>query len=99
MSDFSTLNTLLDQRHSCRGFLDRPVERALVERIVTTAQKVPSWCNSQPWWQLTVLSAGETKRLRESLFDAATALAPMSPDVGFPVRYQGSYKARWSDCG
>ena len=39
MSDFSTLNTLLDQRHSCRGFLDRPVERALVERIVATAQK------------------------------------------------------------
>ena len=39
MSDFSTLNTLLDQRHSCRGFLDWPVERALVERIVTTAQK------------------------------------------------------------
>jgi hypothetical protein len=48
---------------------------------------------------VTVLSAGETKRLRQSLFDAATALAPMSPDVGFPVRYQGSYKARWSDCG
>ena len=39
MSDFSTLNTLLDQRHSCRGFLDRPVKRALVERIVSKAQK------------------------------------------------------------
>jgi len=42
MSNFSTLNTLLDQRHSCRGFLDWPVERALVERIVSTAQKYPA---------------------------------------------------------
>ena len=46
-----------------------------------------------------MLSAGETKRLRDKLFDAATALAPMSPDFGFPERYQGKYKARRSDCG
>ena len=62
---FSAFDTLLDQRHSCCGFLDQPVERTLVERIVATAQKVPSWCNSQPW-QLIVLSAGETNRLRET---------------------------------
>ena len=98
MSVFSAFDTLLDQRHSCRGFLDQPVERTLVERIVATAQKVPSWCNSQPW-QLIVLSAGETNRLRETLFDAASASAPMSPDVEFPERYQGTYKERRSDCG
>ena len=45
-----------------------------------------------------MLSAGETKRLRDKLFDAVTALAPMSPDFGFSERYQGKYKAR-SDCG
>ena len=98
MSVFSTLDTLLDQRHSCRGFLDQPVERTLVERIVTTAQKVPSWCNSQPW-QLIVLSTGETNRLRETLYDAASGSAPLSPDVGFPEHYQGIYKERRSDCG
>ena len=98
MSVFSTLNTLLDQRHSCRGFLNKPVERMLVECVVATAQKVPSWCNSQPW-QLIVLSAGQTNRLREALFDAASASVPMSPDVGFPERYQGTYKERRSDCG
>ena len=46
-----------------------------------------------------MLSAGETKRLRDKLFDAATALAPMSPGFGFPERYQGKYKARRSNCG
>ena len=46
-----------------------------------------------------MLSAGETKRLRDKLFDAVTALAPMSPDFGFPERYQGKYKARRSNCG
>ena len=91
MSDFSTLNTLLDQRHSCRGFLDRPVERALVERIVATAQKVPSWCNSQPW-QLTVLSAGETKRLRETLFDATPPWRRCLPMSGFPSAISAGIK-------
>ena len=97
MNDFSTLDTLLDQLHSCRGFLDQRVKRALVERLVATAQNVPSWGNSQPW-RFIVLSASETNRLRRKLFDAASASAPISPDVGFPERYQCAYKARRSDC-
>ena len=37
MRDFETLDSLLAQRHSCRAFLNRTVERALVERVVETA--------------------------------------------------------------
>ena len=66
MTDFETLDSLLAQRHSCRAFLNRTVERALVERVVETAQKVPSWCNSQPW-QLIVLSHAETNRFATDL--------------------------------
>ena len=96
MTDFEKLDSLLAQRHSCRAFLNRTVERALVERVVETAQKVPSWCNSQPW-QLIVLSHAETNRLRDR-FAAVDAATP-NPDVTFPERYVGAYKMRRSECG
>ena len=96
MRGFETLDSLLAQRHSCRAFLNRTVERALVERVVETAQKVPSWCNSQPW-QLIVLSHAETNRLRDRF--AAVDAAPPNPDVTFPERYVGAYKMRRSECG
>ena len=93
---FTSLDSLLTQRHSCRAFLNRPVARSLVERVVETAQKVPSWCNSQPW-QLIALSHAETNRLRDQLM-AAGAVAVI-PDVTFPERYVGAYKTRRSECG
>ena len=96
MRDFHMLESLLAQRHSCRAFLNRPVERALVERVVETAQKVPSWCNSQPW-QLIVLSHAETNRLRDRF--AAADVATPNPEVTFPERYIGAYKTRRSECG
>ena len=40
---------LLDARHSCRAFQDRPVDRAVIKRILEIAQRSPSWCNTQPW--------------------------------------------------
>lgn len=97
MHDFVSLDTLLSQRHSCRAFLHEPVERKLVEQIVTTAQKVPSWCNSQPW-HLIILGVAETNRLRDHLFEAA-AETKFAPDVCFPEHYAGIYKKRRSECG
>ena len=93
---FTSLDSLLTQRHSCRAFLNRPVARSLVERVVETAQKVPSWCNSQPW-QLIVLSHAETNRLRDQLM--ASGAVAVIPDVTFPERYIGTYKTRRSECG
>ncbi len=91
------LDALLDQRHSCRAFLPDPVSDATIKRIVATAQKVPSWCNAQPW-QVAVTRAGETDRLRAAL-TAKARTAPAQPDIPFPKQYTGIYKARRSDCG
>ena len=93
---FTSLNSLPTQRHSCRAFLKRPVARTLVEGVVKTAQKVPSWCNSQPW-QFIVLSHAETNRLRDQLM--ASGAVAVIPDVTFPERYIGTYKTRRSECG
>ncbi len=47
-------------RHSIRAFLDRPVDRAIVEDILEVASRAPSGTNMQPW-AVRVL-AGEAKQ-------------------------------------
>ena len=98
MSDtIKALNALLDGRYSCRGFLWDEIPHDTIEAIVRTAQKVPSWCNSQPW-QLSVCSPEKTKALAKTLTGAARG-GMHSPDIAFPERYQGIYKERRSICG
>ena len=48
-SDFETLNKILDGRYSCRAFQDKAVPIQDMHAIIQAAQKVPSWCNFQPW--------------------------------------------------
>ncbi len=91
------LETLLRQRHSCRAFRPDPIPQATIERILSTAQKVPSWCNAQPW-QVILTRAEETERLRSALYEHAQSAAH-TPDIPFPTQYTGDYKARRSDCG
>ena len=91
------LETLLRQRHSCRAFRPDPIPQATIERILSTAQKVPSWCNAQPW-QVILTRAEETERLRGPLYEHAQSAAH-TPDIPFPTQYTGAYKARRSECG
>jgi len=94
---FDSLDNLLRQRHSCRGFRPGPVPEPMVERIVATAGRVPSWCNAQPW-QVIVTRKAETDRLRE-VFPAEAQTAEAAPDLPFPDAYTGVYRQRRSDCG
>lgn len=98
MSDeFDHLNAILDCRFSCRAFLPDPIPRDTIARIITTAQKVPSWCNAQPW-HLTVLGGAETDALRDVLA-RAVAGDSAAPDIPFPTAYEGRYQDRRRTCG
>ena len=44
-----TVQEALQQRYSCRIFLDAPVERGTLDAIFQDAFRTPSWANSQPW--------------------------------------------------
>ena len=82
--------TLLADRWSCRGFTDEHVPRDVIERLLTIAQRTPSWCNTQPW-QLVVTSGEETTKLREALL---ASLDPSHSDFDFPASYNGIYRER-----
>ena len=97
MPQIDTLNDICDARYSCRAFRPDPVDRAVIERIVATAQKIPSWCNAQPW-QLTIASGAATDAFREALYAHAMTTAAV-PDLDWPEKYQGVYLDRRRACG
>jgi nitroreductase len=68
----------------------------VIARLLTLAQRSPSWCNTQPW-QVIVTEGAATRRLSE----AATAFAsanPPAPDLPFPDRYAGVFLERRREC-
>jgi nitroreductase len=92
------LDSLLAQRHSCRAFLPKPVERATIEAVLRTAQRTASWCNSQAW-QVSVTSGEATERLRAKLVAAERVGEGGATDFPFPHEYRGVYLARRRECG
>ena len=95
---YSKLNAVEDavsQRRSLRGFLDKPVDREVVERILTMAGRAPSGTNMQPWVG-HVLTGEALKRFGRGLMDAAN-----DPDIKkesefpyYPDKFFEPYKAR-----
>jgi len=96
-SNADAFERLLARRHSCRGFLPDPVPQPIIERILTMAQRAPSWCNAQPWQVIVTRGAG-TERFRAALSEHVTGAAA-TPDIAFPREYRGAYLARRRACG
>lgn len=95
--DFAVLNGILEGRFSCRGYLDKQVKTETIKKIVSSASRVPTWCNAQPW-QVLVTKGEETKTFSEVLSSAAEN-GPMAPDFEWPEQYAGAYLDRRRECG
>lgn len=93
-----TLESLLSSRYSCRAYKPEPVPRAIIDRILTAAQRTASWCNSQPW-QVTITSGAATTAFRDVLHPIAAAGTPNSGDFPFPREYRGIYLDRRRESG
>jgi nitroreductase len=90
------LTTLLNARHSCRGFRPDPVPRTVQEQLLQMAQRTASWCNSQPW-QVHITEGAGTERLRAAL--GAAEQEGAEPDFPWPREYRGVYQERRRECG
>src|SRR6478736_5211398 len=93
-----TLERLTSRRRSCRAFRPQPVARTSIIRILETAQKTASWCNSPPWRGI-VTSGVETDRFREAMYKAANSGGPQKGDFPFPREYRGVYAERRRESG
>jgi nitroreductase len=56
----------ITERRSARAFLDQPVERETLEKLISLATRAPSAINIQPW-EIVVVSGEERKRLSRVL--------------------------------
>lgn len=63
------VDAAITSRRSIRAFLDKPVDRADVERILEVAARAPSGTNTQPWKVVVV-----TGQARRQLSDAILAV-------------------------
>ena len=66
MNPAKTVSAAVLSRHTCRAFSDRPVEMAVVRRLLDTARFAPSGGNLQPWI-VHVLSGESMARFRAAM--------------------------------
>ena len=80
-------------RRSVRGFLDRPVDPAVIRRVVETAAWAPSGGNVQPWHIDVVAGARleELKALMQTRLAAAPGGEPTEYDI-YPKDLPKPYK-------
>lgn len=95
MSGLEALDTLLSERWSCRAYTDQQVSQEIMEQLLTTAQRTPSWCNVQPW-HVIVTSGEATEALRTALFSTDDGYGV---DFDFPTAYTGVHRERRRESG
>ena len=90
-----TMDTIsaIKSRHSVRQFLDRPIPRNLVEKILEAARFSPSGANLQPW-QVAVVMGKTRNRLSRAILDAATRRKPHPEESYYPDDWFEPYKSR-----
>jgi nitroreductase len=98
MTQYDTLDDILNARYSCRGFRPDPVPDDTITRIIDAARKVPSWCNAQPW-QVTLTKGAATQSFRQMMTQLASTGTPPAPDLAWPSSYSGAYADRRRTCG
>ena len=82
-------------RRSVRQFLDKPVDKAILEKILETAQRAPSGGNTQPWSAVVV--GGDALKDITSRIKEKAKTAPMGENVEYaiyPKDLEGRYEAQ-----
>jgi len=88
-----TVNTLLENRYSVRGFKADPVDETLMKEIFAKAQQAPSNCNVQPW-QTYVVSGEARDTLSKALMETVMSGNPPNPKFDWVTRYEGKHRER-----
>ncbi len=89
----------MNKRKAIRAYLERPVDRATVHRIIDAARRAPSGANTQPW-EIAVVT-GETRgRLLAGIEAAYRRGEPGTMDYQYyPNRWGDQFNKRRIECG
>ncbi|WP_199800332.1 nitroreductase [Erythrobacter mangrovi] len=80
-------------RRSIRGYLDKPVPRALIEEILEIAMRAPSSMNTQPW-NFHVITGEPLDRIRKGNTENILAGVPDSREFRRGSAFEGVHRER-----
>lgn len=80
-------------RRSIRGFLPKPVPRALIRDVLAMAMRAPSSLNTQPW-NFTVVGGGALDAIRRGNTERNLAGVPSSREFTASESYEGVHRER-----
>jgi nitroreductase len=87
----------INSRYSVRAFNPVPVSKQVLEKVLTAAQRSPSWANTQTW-EFAVAGGERMKELRETLANQAFAQDERNPDIERP-EWNSPFKERRNENG
>ncbi|WP_374405015.1 nitroreductase [Pelagerythrobacter sp.] len=90
-----TVSDAVTSRRSIRAFLNQPVDRAVLQRLLEKAQRTPSGGNTQPWHGI-VLAGEPLQRLFARIAqEFPKGRAAHAPEYNiYPPELDGAYEAR-----
>ena len=80
-------------RRSIRGFLKKPVPKALIREILELAMRAPTSLNTQPW-NFYVVSGAVLDRIRQGNVERNLAGVPHSREFRLGPGYEGAHRER-----
>jgi len=83
-------------RRSIRGFLDKPVPKALVREILEIAMRAPTSMNTQPW-NFYVVAGDVLNKIRAGNVERNVAGVPDSREFRMGPAYDGVHRRRQID--
>ncbi len=82
-------------RRSIRAFLDKPVDRTVLERVLEKAQRAPSGGNTQPWHGVMLTGEPLARLLTRVAEDLPKGRAAFAPEYHvYPPELDGAYETR-----
>lgn len=89
----------LSERKSVRAFLDKPVSKEIITKILHYARQAPSGTNTQPW--MVAVVTGETKKqLDQKLLGLFDRGVEKNVDYNYyPTHITPDFKRRRLECG
>ena len=92
-SGSADLETIVFERRSIRGYRNQPVPRAVLEEIITIAQRAPSSMNTQPW-HFHVLTGAPLERIRAGNTAKMMAGSAIDREITLNHGYEGTHRDR-----
>ena len=84
---------VIQTRRSIRGFLDKPVPKALIREILSLAMRAPTSYNTQPW-NFYVVTGAALDRIRAGNVERNLAGIPHSREFRVGPDYAGVHRER-----